>query len=201
MKKKLVAFLLAFVLLMGIAMPAAAAAFTDVAPGAWYEEAVNWAVENGITTGVGNGLFAPNNTCTRGQVVTFLWRSQGEPAPEGGNNPFSDVKEGDYFYDAVLWAVENGITTGLSSTTFGPNSPCNRAQVVTFLYRAMNKPEPASSQHPFTDVSSSDYFFAPVLWAVENGITTGLSATSFGPGSPCNRAQIVTFLYRAYESK
>ena len=111
MKKKLVAFLLAFVLLMGIAMPAAAASFTDVAPGAWYEEAVNWAVENGITTGMGNGLFAPNNTCTRGQVVTFLWRAAGSPEPTSTNNPFVDVVEGKFYYKAVLWAVEKGITT------------------------------------------------------------------------------------------
>ncbi|MBR5489916.1 MAG: S-layer homology domain-containing protein [Oscillospiraceae bacterium] len=196
MKKKLVAFMLAFVLVMGLALPAAAASFTDVASGAWYEEAVNWAVENGITTGVGNGLFAPNAACTRGQVVTFLWRSQGEPAPQGGNNPFTDVKEGDYFYDAVLWAVENGITTGLSATEFGPNSPCNRAQVVTFLWRSKGEPTADVLENPFTDVKEGDYFYDAVLWAVEKGITTGISATAFGPGAACNRGQIVTFLYR-----
>ena len=135
MKKRLLALTLTLIMVLGLAIPASAASFTDVAPGAWYEEAVNWAVENGITTGMGNGLFAPNNTCTRGQVVTFLWRSQGEPAPAGSNNPFSDVKEGDYFYEAVLWAVENGITNGTGDNKFSPDATCTRAQMVTFLYR------------------------------------------------------------------
>ncbi|MBR5491476.1 MAG: S-layer homology domain-containing protein, partial [Oscillospiraceae bacterium] len=133
---------------------------------------------------------------TRGQVVTFLWRSQGEPAPEGGNNPFTDVKEGDYFYEAVLWAVENGITTGLSPTEFGPNSPCNRAQVVTFLWRTMGKPAPADPTNPFGDVAEGVYYFDAVLWAVENGITTGMGEGIFAPNAACNRGQIVCFLYR-----
>ena len=196
MKKRLLALTLTLIMVLGLAIPASAASFTDVAPGAWYEEAVNWAVENGITTGMGNGLFAPNNTCTRGQVVTFLWRSQGEPAPAGSNNPFSDVKEGDYFYEAVLWAVENGITTGLSATEFGPNSPCNRAQVVTFLWRTMGKPAPEDPTNPFGDVAEGVYYFDAVLWAVEKGITTGMGDGIFAPNNACNRGQIVCFLYR-----
>ena len=108
------------------------------------------------------------------------------------------MSESAYYYDAVLWAVENGITTGLSKTSFGPNAPCNRAQVVTFLWRASDKPAAGSNANPFYDVKDGDYFLDAVLWAVENGITTGLSQSSFGPSSPCNRGQIVTFLYRSY---
>jgi len=198
MKKRILAMALTLVMLIGMvpSVFAADASFSDVAPGAWYAEPIAWAVENGITSGVGGGRFAPGDTCTRGQVVTFLWRSQGEPAPAGNENPFTDVKESDYFYKAVLWAVENGITTGLSATAFGPSSPCTRGQVVTFLWRAMGEPAPESSENPFTDVKEGQYYFKAVLWAVENGITTGLDATTFGPASPCTRSHVVTFLFR-----
>ena len=197
MKKRIISAVIFAAVLFSLCVSSAfAASFTDVAPGAWYEEAVNWAVENGITTGMGKGLFAPNNTCTRGQVVTFLWRSQGEPAPQGGNNPFTDVKEGDYFYEAVMWAVENGITTGLSRAEFGPSSPCNRAQVVTFLWRTMGKPAPEDPTNPFGDVAESAYYYDAVLWAVEKGITTGMGEGVFAPDNACNRGQIVCFLYR-----
>ena len=171
--------------------------FTDVPGGAWYETPVLWAVENSITAGTGNGNFSPNQTCTRGQVVTFLWRAVGEPEPESNENPFSDVASGDYFYKAVLWAVENGITSGTGNGNFSPNNPCTRDQVVTFLWRAMGKPTAENRNNPFSDVAEGIYYYEPVLWAVEQGITSGTSATTFAPGSPCTRAQVVTFLYRA----
>lgn len=199
MKKRVISIMLALVLLIGAAPSvfAAGTAFTDVAPGVWYEEAVNWAVEKGITSGVGEGLFAPEATCTRAQVVTFLWRSQGSPEPAAGKNPFIDVSKNDYFYKAVLWAVENGITAGVLPTRFGPHSPCTRAQVATFLWRSKGESEPAGGSNPFADVSEDDYFYKAVLWAVENGVTSGTSDSTFSPDSPCTRAQIVTFLHRA----
>ena len=170
--------------------------FTDVKESDYFYDPVRWAVSRGITTGMGNGKFAPNSTCTRAQVVTFLWRAAGEPEPMSGNNPFKDVKSSDYFYKAVLWAVENGITTGMSATSFGPNSPCTRGQVVTFLYRAAGGTGSDYGHNPFRDVKPTDYYYDAVLWAVENGITTGMSATSFGPNSTCTRGQVVTFLFR-----
>ena len=173
--------------------------FTDVSENDFFFEPVMWAVSNNVTSGLSATSFGPSKGCTRAQVVTFLWRAAGEPAPTSNNNPFTDVKEGQYYYDAVLWAVENGITTGLNATTFGTNADCNRGQIVTFLWRAMGKPAPTSSNNPFTDVPESQYYYDAVLWAVEKGITTGLSATSFGPNSTCTRGQIVTFLYRAYQ--
>ena len=172
--------------------------FTDVEEDDFFFEPVLWAVENGVTTGATATTFDPNGKCLRGHVVTFLWRAAGSPEPTSSNNPFTDVKETDFFYKAVLWAVEEGITNGLTTTTFGPYAECNRAQVVTFLWRAMKKPAPASTEHPFTDVEEDQFYFQPLLWAVENGITNGLTATTFGPTSVCNRAQVVTFLYRAY---
>jgi len=173
--------------------------FTDVKEKDFFFDPVLWAVENGVTSGLSATEFGPAAGCTRAQVVTFLWRAAGKPAPESDVNPFKDVAEGQYYYDAVLWAVENGITTGLSADTFGPNANCNRGQIVTFLWRAMGKPAPASSNNPFGDVSEKQYYYDAVLWAVEKGITTGLSSDSFGPNSTCTRGQIVTFLYRAYK--
>ena len=177
--------------------PAPTVKFEDVPAGAYYEAAVNWAVANGITQGIGKTKFGPDNGCTRGQVVTFLWRSAGSPEPKGAGNPFGDVKDGDYYYKAVLWAVENGVTAGVSKTSFAPDATCTRGQIVTFLWRANGSPEPKSDSNPFGDVSSGDYYYRAVLWAVENGITAGVSKTSFAPGSTCTRGQIVTFLYRA----
>ena len=176
-----------------------APAFADVAIGKYYTAPVAWAVKNGVTTGATETAFAPDATCTRAQVVTFLWRAAGKPAASG-TNPFTDVKEGDYFYDAVLWAVENGVTTGLTETSFGPGAPCTREQVVTFLWRAAGKPA-ASGTNPFTDVKQGDYSYDAVLWAVENGITTGAAETSFAPKATCTRAQIVTFLFRQYSKQ
>ena len=172
--------------------------FNDVAPGSFYYEPVMWAVENGITNGTSATTFGPNDQCMRAHVVTFLWRAVGCPEPTKTDNPFVDVKPGDFYYKPVLWAVENGITSGMDATHFGPTAYCNRAQVVTFLYRTMGSPEVDATRNPFVDVPTGQWFTAPVLWAVENGITNGLSSTAFGPNSICNRAQIVTFLYRAF---
>jgi len=171
--------------------------FTDVPEDSFYIDPVLWAVEKGITTGATETTFNPNGVCQRAAVVTFLWRAAGSPEPTSTNNPFVDVKETDFFYKAVLWAVENEITNGLTTTTFGPYAECNRAQVVTFLWRYLGQPQPTATEHPFTDVAEDQFYFVPMLWAVENGITNGLTETTFGPTAACNRAQVVTFLYRA----
>ena len=173
--------------------------FTDVKEGDFYYDSVIWAVKKGITTGATETTFNPNGQCQRAAVVTFLWRAAGSPEPASTVNPFSDVKESDFFYKAVLWAVENKITNGLTETSFGPFELCNRAQVVTFLYRAMGTPEVTNTVNPFSDVDVSAFYGPAVLWAVENGITNGMGDGTFGIGSVCNRAQVVTFLYRAYE--
>ena len=172
--------------------------FTDVPEDSFYFSPVLWAVENGITTGASETTFNPNGECMRAHVVTFLWRAAGSPEPSSNANPFVDVRETDFYYKAVLWAVEKGITNGSDATHFNPFGICNRAQVVTFLYRAFGSPAVENENNPFTDVPTVGWYTAPVLWAVQNGITNGLSADSFGPNSPCNRAQVVTFLHRAY---
>ena len=171
--------------------------FTDVPNDSYYIDPVLWAVENGITNGTSATEFSPVKNCNRAQVVTFLWRAAGEPEPASAKNPFTDVTEADYYYKAVLWAVEEGITNGTSATEFSPTKECNRAQVVTFLWRAEGSEEPASDENPFNDVDLGTYYGKAVLWAVENGITTGKTATTFNPTEICNRAQVVTFLYRA----
>ena len=168
--------------------------FTDVPSGAYYYDAVLWAVENGVTDGVTATLFAPDAPCTRAQIVTFLWRAAGSPEPVG-TSAFTDVPANAYYAKAVAWAVENGITTGTSDTTFSPDAPCTRGQSVTFLYRARKGAASASAN--FTDVPAGAYYAAPVAWAVENGITNGTGKTTFSPDAPCTRAEIVTFLYRA----
>ena len=173
--------------------------FSDVKPGAYYYNAVLWAVEKGITNGTSDSTFSPDEGCTRAQVVTFLWRAAGKPDPASSESSFSDVKEGAYYYNAVLWAVENGITNGTSDTTFSPDETCTRAQIVTFLWRAAGKPDPASSENPFSDVKEGAYYYNAVLWAVEKGITNGTSDKSFSPDETCTRAQIVTFLWRYEE--
>ena len=170
--------------------------FTDVPDGQYYTEAVAWAVEKEVTNGATATEFKPDEPCTRGQVVTFLWRAAGKPAAEG-SNPFTDVAEGAFYYDAVLWAVEKGITTGVSETEFKPDEPCTRDQVVTFMWRAFDKPA-AAAENAFTDVVEGAFYYDAVLWAVEKGITTGYSDTLFGPGDPCTRGQVVTFLWRGY---
>ena len=170
--------------------------FVDVTESDYFYEPVLWAVGKGITNGTDDTHFSPNATCTRGQVVTFLWRAAGSPAPASSTNPFTDMNASDYYYNAVLWAVGKDITKGTSPTTFGPNDGCTRGQVVTFLHRFENTPTPASSTNPFVDVSSSEYYYTPVLWAVGKGITNGTDATHFSPNDTCTRGQIVTFLYR-----
>ena len=172
--------------------------FTDVPDGSYYLEPVLWAVDKGITSGTTPTTFDPNGQCMRAVVVTFLWKAAGSPEPKTTENPFTDVKEGAYYYKAVLWAYENKITSGLTETTFGPTALCNRAQVVTFLYNAMGKPAVNSTEHKFTDVEEGKFYYQAMLWAVENNVTAGLTETTFGPSAICNRAQVVTFLYRAY---
>jgi hypothetical protein len=169
--------------------------FVDVATGSYYEEAVDWAVENGITKGTTATTFSPNATCTRAQAVTFLWRAAGSPEPETRAMPFADIPVGSYYYDAVLWAVENGITKGTSDTTFSPNMTCTRAQIVAFLWRSEKSPA-AGTANPFADVKSTAYYADAVLWAAKEDITKGTTNTTFSPNADCTRAQIVTFLYR-----
>ncbi len=172
-----------------------AVSFIDVPSDAFYANAVKWAVENEITTGVGNNRFDPNGQCTRGQVVTFLWRAAGKPIVSA-NVSFSDVQPGSFYYEAVKWAVANGITTGVGGNRFAPNDTCTRGQVVTFLHRAANSPA-ASTISSFTDVPSTAFYYNAVNWAVANGITNGTGNGRFSPNDTCTRAQVVTFLYRA----
>ena len=170
--------------------------FVDVKEGAYYYDAVLWAVEQKITSGTSATTFSPDASCTRAQMVTFLWRAAGSPKAENGKNPFTDVKADAYYYDAVLWAVEKGVTSGTSATTFSPDATVTRGQTVTFLYRNAGSPE-VSGTMPFTDVEADAYYAKAVQWAVQQKITTGTSETTFSPMSDCTRGQIVTFLYRA----
>ena len=172
--------------------------FYDVPNGAYFYEAVKWAVENGITTGVGNDLFAPEQPCTRAQIVTFLWRAAGSPEPKTASS-FTDVPVSAYYAKAVAWAVENGITNGMTETTFAPNETCTRGQSVTFLHRVLKGT--ASGSTNFTDVKSDAFYADAINWAVENNVTNGTSNTTFSPNADCTRAEIVTFLYRAYQGK
>ena len=176
----------------------AAGPFRDVPSSAYYYDAVVWAAKNGITGGIGSGLFGPALGCTRAQFVTFLWRAAGSPAPKTASR-FTDVPADAYYADAVAWAVENGITDGTSAATFGPDEICTRAHAVTFLWRAFGKP--AGNRAGFTDVPSGAYYEQAVAWAAEQGITTGVSNGRFAPGDTCTRAQIVTFLFRAYQAQ
>ena len=169
--------------------------FTDVPAGEWYYNAVYWAVENGVTDGTSDTLFSPERDVTRAEMVTFLWRAAGSPEPTTTVNPFEDVSSSAYYYDAVLWAVENGITDGVSETEFDPTGECTRAQMVTFLWRAAGQPD-AGTSNPFTDVDEEEYYYEAILWAAANGITDGMTDTTFVPGGNCTRAQAVTFLYR-----
>ncbi len=169
--------------------------FDDVKPGAWYHDAVQWAVVNGVTEGTSETAFSPNANCTRAQAVTFLWRAAGSPAPKTADNPFKDVPDGAYYHDAVLWAVEQKITKGTAADAFSPDAECTRAQIVTFLYRAAMQPE-TSGDMPFADVPADAYFAAAVRWAVRQSITKGTDGTHFSPAKTCTRAEIVTFLQR-----
>lgn len=173
--------------------------FDDVKPGAFYFDAVQWAVENGITNGTGKNTFSPNDVCSRYQIVMFLWRAAGQPEAKAAVS-FADVKPGDIFYEAVQWAVERGITKGTSSTSFSPFAPCTRGQIVTFLYRSAGSPK-VSGACNFSDVSSGSFCHDAVIWASSEGITNGTSAGRFSPNEGCTRAQVVTFLYRASGGK
>lgn len=196
--KKTISVLLALALCLGLgayvlegnAAAAGPTGFTDVAEGAYYAAPVKWAVEKGITNGTSSDTFSPDIECTTAQIITFLWRAMGKPAP-GIANPFSDVKEGAYYYAAALWACEKGMVSG---KTFGPDTPCTRSQTVTYLWICAGKP--SAKQASFSDVSSGADYAAAVSWAVEKGITKGTSATTFSPDSTCTRGQIVTFLHR-----
>ena len=172
--------------------------FSDVSTSAYYYEAVKWAQEKGITGGIGNGLFGPNQPCTRAQIVTFLWRAAGSPEPKTMSS-FADVSMDAYYAKAVAWAVENGITTGTGDGKFSPDATCTRAQSVTFLFRAIGKL--VDSKAEFSDVLTDSYYANAVAWAVENGVTNGIGDGLFGPDNSCTRAQIVTFLFRAYQGK
>ena len=172
--------------------------FSDVSTSAYYYEAVKWVQEKGITGGIGNGLFGPNQPCTRAQIVTFLWRAAGSPEPKSMSS-FSDVSADSYYAKAVAWAVENGITTGTGDGKFSPDATCTRAQSVTFLFRAIGKL--VDSKAEFSDVLTDSYYANAVAWAVENGVTNGIGDGLFGPDNSCTRAQIVTFLFRAYQGK
>ena len=172
--------------------------FSDVSTSAYYYEAVKWAQEKGITGGIGNGLFGPNQPCTRAQIVTFLWRAAGSPEPKTMSS-FADVSMDAYYAKAVAWAVENGITTGTGDGKFSPDATCTRAQSVTFLFRAIGKL--VDSKAEFSDVLTDSYYANAVAWAVENGVTNGIGDGLFGPNNSCTRAQIVTFLFRAYQGK
>ncbi len=173
--------------------------FDDVKPGAFYFDAVQWAVGNGITNGTGKNTFSPNDVCSRYQIVMFLWRAAGQPEAKAAVS-FADVKPGDIFYEAVQWAVERGITKGTSSTSFSPFAPCTRGQIVTFLYRSAGSPK-VSGACNFSDVSSGSFCHDAVIWASSEGITNGTSAGRFSPNEGCTRAQVVTFLYRASGGK
>lgn len=173
--------------------------FLDVPGNRYYTQPVIWAVENGITYGTSDTTFSPELGCTRGQIVSFLYRAAGSPVVSGNNNPFTDVKSTDYYYDAVQWAVNNGITFGTSESTFSPKQNCTRAQVVSLLWRYEHSPA-ASSSIAFTDVSPDAYYYQAVRWAVESGVTSGTSDTTFSPKDTCTRAQIVSFLYRDLNS-
>ena len=173
--------------------------FVDVAEGSYYEEAIDWAVEKGITNGVSSNMFAPNDPCTRAQIVTFLWRAAGSPAPKGTAKVPADVLPGSYCYDAVAWAIENGVTNGFADGSFGVNSTCTRGQSVTFLYRALGTAP--TTANGFTDVAANAFYNDAVAWAVENGVTNGTTDSTFSPDNGCTRAQIVTFLFRAYQGK
>ena len=173
--------------------------FSDVSTSAYYYEAVKWAQEKGITGGIGNGLFGPNQPCTRAQIVTFLWRAAGSPEPKAMSS-FSDVSADSYYAKAVAWAVENGITTGTGDGKFSPDATCTREQAVAFLYRASGSPA-VSGGSAFSDVAANAYYADAVAWAEKNGVTGGIGGGLFGSGNTCTRAQIVTFLYRAYQGK
>ena len=196
--KKLLSLVICLIMAAQCATFVLAADFTDVPTTAYFYDAVEWAVAKGVTAGKTETTFAPNESCTRAQAVSFMYRAAGKPAVDGTVQPFTDVKPADYFATPVQWALENSITAGVTADKFGPNNPCTRGQIVSFLYRAAGSPEIGEVENPFKDVKDSDYFYNAVLWAVKNGITAGMSADKFAPNNKCTRGQIVCFLERYY---
>ncbi len=176
--------------------------FLDVGEGSYYYDAVLWAInhEPPVTSGTDETHFSPHQPCTRAQAVTFLWRAMGCPDPQSEESPFTDVDENAYYYKAMLWAVEHGVTAGTSDTSFSPSSVCSRSQMVTLLWRALGRPDPGFDQSSFTDVDENAFYYKAMLWALEQEITTGTSGTSFSPNAACTRGQTVTFLWRALEN-
>ncbi len=195
--KRVLSFVLTLCLALGLfcGKAFAAGSFSDVPDGAYYADAVQWAVEKAITKGTGPSTFSPNDTCTRAQMVTFLWRASGSPTPKETKNPFSDVRSDAYYYTPVLWAVSEGITNGTTAATFSPDKTVTRAEAVTFIWRDDHQPTWVDTCR-FTDVPDGVFYTTPVIWATDRGITTGTSETTFSPNDPCTRAQIVTFLWR-----
>ena len=202
MSKRILAHVLALCMVftlmpMSVMAQQGQTSFTDVDESAFFYEPVLWAVEEGITNGMTDTTFGPLELCNRAHIITFLWRANGSPKATTVVNPFMDVKEGDFYYDAVLWALENGITNGTAEYIFGATEPCTRAQAVSFLYRAEGKPA-YTTENPFTDVAEGTFYYDAALWALENGVTTGATETTFNPDGNCSRAEIVTFLFRHY---
>ena len=196
--KKPVSLLICLLMISQCVMFVSATEFRDVPPAAYFYEAVEWAVEKGITAGKTDTTFAPNESCTRAQAVSFMYRAEGKPITDGTIQKFTDVKPSDYFAVPVQWAFEKGITAGVSDTRFGPHKDCTRGQIVSFIYRCAGSPAVDDIANPFKDVKESDYFYNAVLWAVKNNITAGMSADKFAPNAKCTRGQIVCFLERYY---
>lgn len=182
----------------GYAAQSASDIFTDVPDGKFYSTPVLWAIRAGVTSGTDESHFGPKDTCTRGHVVTFLWNMMGQPEPDMNDNPFVDVPEGKFYTKAVLWAYQNNITSGVDDTHFNPKGNCTRAHVVTFLWNAKGQPEPKAEDTPFVDVKPNKFYTKAVLWAYQNGVTSGLDDTHFGTSQTCTRGQVVTFLYNAF---
>ena len=201
MIKRLCVILLATVMIvcMSPAVSASQVDFADVTASDYFFDAVAWAVDKAVAKGLTENEFGPYIGCARGHVVTFLWRMAGSPEPSNNNNPFADVAADQYYSKAILWAVESGITNGMTETTFEPDGVCTRGQIVTFLWRYYDTPTTENDEHTFSDVFGAEYFYKAVLWAVENGITNGMTETTFESNATCTRGQVVTFLYRAKE--
>ena len=174
--------------------------YSNKAPWSSYHDAVAWAAGRGITLGTAPGYFAPFDFCSRAQIITFFWRAAGSPEPSSSGTPFTDVTDSSaYYYKPVLWAVETGLTNGVSETNFGTNKICTRAEIVTFLWRLAESPTPETESNPFSDVESDCFYSTAVQWAVQNHVTLGTSPTTFSPEQNCSRAETVSFLFRALE--
>lgn len=192
--KRIISVITAILLLLCTPMTALASSFTDVPSGAYFSAPVMWAVSSGITSGTSDITFSPKNPCTRGQIVTFLYKAYGN-GEKAAPVSFTDVKSDKYYYNAVNWAVAKGVASGTGNNTFSPNSPCTRAQAVTFLYKVRGNGAASTSASKFSDVAIGKYYYTPVGWAIDNGVASGTSGNTFSPNATCSRAQIVTFMY------